>query len=99
MHWLALFHFVMGKVVHGNEPATFLHGCGEFAGKRAVVEIVGIRRNPLQSSREIRLPENFTGLVVIAVALKHPPRLRKLRQIRIVHIGGLAPSQRKSITR
>ena len=52
-------------------------------GHLAVVEVVGVLRDPFQSAGELGLPEDFTGLVIVAVALENAPRLGKFRQISI----------------
>ncbi len=79
--------------------SAFLNRAGQLACHFAAIEVVWIFRDTLQRIGQLRLLEEFTGLVVVAIALEDAVRFWKLSQIRIGERPGLIVVQHKTIAR
>ena len=79
-HRFTLFYFVLRQILNRDQASALLHGRGQFARHRSMIEVVRVGGDPFQRARQVWLLEHLTGFVIVPIALKDAPRLRKLRQ-------------------
>ena len=89
----------MRQVVGGDQATALLHGSCEFPRKSTMVEIIWLLGDAFERPGQVGLAEEFSRLVVIAVALKYAARFGELRQMAIMQILGFVPSQGIALAR
>src|SRR6185437_3288592 len=68
---LTLFHVVLSKIIRADQAAAFLDVGSDFSCHGAVIKVIRILRDSFQRSSQLGLPEDFTRLIVLTIALKN----------------------------
>src|ERR1700761_6537510 len=63
----AILDLILSQVFRGDEAASLLDGRSEFTRERAMVEVVWVLRDAIQSLRQLWLLKGFASLIVVSV--------------------------------